>query len=63
MVHVNVNIKSISPPETITDAMGQTIHVTKGLAYDNISSVKINFYDEFSDVLSKQKTQHYLFAD
>ena len=45
LVHVIVKIKSNSPPQTIADAMGQIIRATKGIAYDNTSSVTINFYN------------------
>ena len=51
LVLIFVKIKIISPPETITDTMRQTIYITKGVAYDNTSSVTINFYNEFFDVL------------
>ena len=43
LVHVIVKIKSILPPETIIDAMGQTIRVMKDLPYNNISLVTVNF--------------------
>ena len=36
--------------------MGQTIRVTKGLAYDSTSSVTINVRNEFFDVQQKAKT-------
>ena len=56
LVYAIVKIKSIAPPETITDAMGQTIRVMKRLAYNNISSVTIYFFNEFCDVPQKEKT-------
>ena len=56
LVHVIVKFKSISPPEIITDAIGQIIHVTKGLVYNNTSTVTINFYNEFGDVPQREKT-------
>ena len=56
LVHVIVKIKSNSSSETIADAMGQIICATKGLAYDNTSSVTINFYNEFFDVPQRKKT-------
>ena len=53
LVHVIVSIEIMLPPETITDAMEQTISVTKGLAYGNTSSVTINFNNEFCEVPQK----------
>ena len=53
LVHVIVSIEIILPPETITDAMGETISVRKGLAYGNTSSVMINFNNEFCEVPQK----------
>ena len=54
-VHVIVKIKITSPPETITGAIRKAILVAKGLAYDNTSSVIINFYNEFCYVAQKDK--------
>ena len=54
-VHVIVKIKITSPPETITGAIRKAILVGKGLAYDNTSSVIINFYNEFCYVAQKDK--------
>ena len=36
--------------------MGQTIRVTKGLAYQSTSSVMMIFYNELCDVPQKEKT-------
>ena len=47
--------KGISTTEATTDSMRETIAVTKGLAYDNRSSVTIHLYDEFFDVPLKRK--------
>ena len=55
LVHVIVKIKITSPPETITGAIRKAILVGKGLAYDNTSSVIINFYNEFCYVAQKDK--------
>ena len=47
--------KGISTTEATTDSMRETIAVTKGLAYDNRSSVTIHLYDEFFDVPQQKK--------
>ena len=48
--------KGISTTETITDSMSETKGVTKGLAYDNRSSLTIHLYNEFFDVPQEKKT-------
>ena len=43
LVNVIVKVINISPPETIFDAIGQTLDITKALAFGITSSIRINF--------------------
>ena len=50
LVNVIVKVRNISPAGTIADAIEQTLHITKASAFDNTSSIRINFYHDLAEV-------------
>ena len=50
-----MKVTNILPPEIIADAIGQTLRITKALAFDNALSVRINFYHYLSEVPQNNK--------
>ena len=50
-------------PETIVDAIGQTLRISKASVFDNTLSIRINFYHDFRSTSKQQNIQHYLLAD
>ena len=57
-----MKVTIISPTETVTDTLGQTIYATKVLAYDNADSIGINAYGELSNMLEKNKICNLAFS-
>ena len=53
-----VKVINISSPERIIAAFGQTLRITKALAFANTSSTRINFYHHLAKVLLAY-SQHY----
>ena len=51
-----MKVTNIWPPETIADAIGQILRITKALAFDNTLSNRINFYHDLPEVSQNNKT-------
>ena len=49
-----MKITNILPP--IVDAFGQTLSITKALAFDNTLSIRINFYYDLAEVPQNNET-------
>lgn len=62
IANVIVKVKIISPTETVTDTLGQTIYATKELADDNADSISINVYGELSNILEENKIYNLAFS-
>ena len=63
MVNVIVKVSNDLSPETIVDAIGQTLRISKASIFDNTLSIRINFYHDFRSTSKQQNIQHYLLAD
>ena len=63
MVNVRVRVANISPPEIIADTIGQTLRVTKALAFHNTSSIRINFYHDLVEVPQNNKTYNITYLE
>ena len=62
LVNAMVKVINISSPERIIAAFGQTLRITKALAFANTSSTRINFYHHLAKVLLAY-SQHYSLTD
>ena len=51
-----MKVTNISPPETIVNAIGQTLRITKVLAFDSTSSIRNNFYHNLTELPQNTKT-------
>ena len=51
-----MKVTNIWPPETIADAIGQILRITKALAFDNTFSIRTNFYHDLAGVPQNNKT-------
>ena len=58
-----MKVKNILPPETIADAIRQTLIITKALAFDKNLSIRINLYHNLAEVPQITHVQHYLLTD
>ena len=50
-----MKVTNILPPATIVDAIGQTLHISKVLAFYNILSIRIDFYHDLPRVPQNNK--------
>ena len=51
-----MKVTNILPPETIVDAIGKILCITKALAFDNTSSIRIRFYHALAEVPQNNKS-------